>query len=256
MLLVLSTTLLSFTLILNIPETLVDQSDRFKSSAYSENPLSKSESKYINCPSSALLSSYTNNANSLIASIRASQYSYPLHSTVFVDINGSVGTLVLNPRTNILYIAYSNNYINYISRINATTNRVMQPIPLNYTHTPIEMVVNPTINKIYVATNEGTVLVIDGSTNKVIKIITQGMPQQSLDTIAVNPVTNMVYTMGLNHEQVIVINGSDYRRNHDNDAIAVDPCTNKVYAIDGNDSIAVINGYTNNVVEGLPTKSL
>jgi DNA-binding beta-propeller fold protein YncE len=127
---------------------------------------------------------------------------------------------------------------------------------------PNGMAVNPTTNRIYVATgntsNGPAVIVIDGSTNTVIDTIDT---PQGASFVAVNKATNRVYDAGCVFGQtetcdVTVIDGATDKviatlpvagsSGIGVQAIAVDPVWNRIYVADDNNyEIEEINGYTN-----------
>lgn len=116
--------------------------------------------------------------------------------------------------------------------------------------------VNPKTNLIYVANPQGSVSVIDGTTNSV---------SNTLDiaacSLAVNPDTNRIFVgicdsdFGAGPDKVMVIDGATDAvlasitvGNHPS-AIAVNVNTNRVYvASRGSDSVSVIDGHTNWVI--------
>jgi YVTN family beta-propeller protein len=112
---------------------------------------------------------------------------------------------------------------------------------------PQGVAVNPTTNRIYV-TNllDGTVSVIDGTTNTVIATIDVG---NSPSSVAVNPDTNRIYVV--NAGAISVIDGTT------NEVIAtigisagdlaVNPDTNRIYVVNAG-AISVIDGTTNEVI--------
>jgi YVTN family beta-propeller protein len=117
---------------------------------------------------------------------------------------------------------------------------------------PDFVAVNSATNTVYVSnSNDGTVSVIDGSTNqKTATITVGGMPQG----IAVNPVTNMVYValFAGTSSTVTVIDGSDnsiVTTLSDSGAtyVAVDSSSNRIYTSDSDSTVRVIDGSTNTV---------
>ncbi|GEM_PF-3141458 len=120
--------------------------------------------------------------------------------------------------------------------------------------------VNPSTNKVYVATGSNSVTVIDGSTNKVTSTIS--IPTGS-GAIAVNPNTNKIYVASTQSSDTLtVIDGSTntvaatITLNSSSSvwagAVAVNPATNKAYVDNANfrtgaTSISIIDGSTNSV---------
>jgi YVTN family beta-propeller protein len=82
---------------------------------------------------------------------------------------------------------------------------------------PYGVAVNIVTNKAYVANLGGTITVIDGATNRVLKELTTGAPGASCSAVAVDPVTNLIYVTdggaAVNNSQgapyVTVIDGSN-----------------------------------------------
>ena len=117
---------------------------------------------------------------------------------------------------------------------------------------PIGVAVNPSTNTVYVANfSDGSVSVVDGSTNTVTSTVSVGSYPAG---VAVNPATNTVYVANYFSNSVSVINGStntvtstvSVGRNPY--AVAVNPSTNTVYVANQNDnSMSVIDGLTNTV---------
>jgi YVTN family beta-propeller protein len=113
---------------------------------------------------------------------------------------------------------------------------------------PIAAAVNPVTNRIYVTNrNEGTVTVIDGSTNGTTTVEVDFAPC----AVAVNPVTNKIYVG--DYGGVTVIDGAT------NDAtpvgpmfssvgVAANPVTNKIYAVGDDEFVTVIDGTGDTVV--------
>jgi YVTN family beta-propeller protein len=119
--------------------------------------------------------------------------------------------------------------------------------------------VNPKTNLIYVANPQGSVSVIDGTTNSV---------SNTLDivacSLAVNPDTNGIFVgicdsdFGADPDRVTIIDGATDAvlasitvGNHPS-AIAVNVNTNRVYVANrGSDTVSVIDGHTNRVIATL-----
>ncbi|MEP0824876.1 MAG: YncE family protein [Nitrososphaera sp.] len=108
---------------------------------------------------------------------------------------------------------------------------------------PSSIAINEKTNFVYVANrNSDTVVVIDGTTNKVVDSITVGF---SPADVAVNPNTNFIYVTKLDVGTVSVIDGSTNRiiKNmeiddsinfHHAGGIAVNENTNKIYVLTNN----------------------
>ena len=82
---------------------------------------------------------------------------------------------------------------------------------------PYGVAVNIVTNKAYVANLGGTITVIDGVANRVLKELTPGVPGASCSAVVVDPVTNLIYVTdggaAVNNSQgapyVTVIDGSN-----------------------------------------------
>jgi YVTN family beta-propeller protein len=122
--------------------------------------------------------------------------------------------------------------------------------------TPTYIAVNPNTNMIYVSnSNNDSVSIIDGKTNKVVDTIGIETPTY----IAVNPNTNRIYVDGYNPDSgsasISVIDAKtkkvvDSIGIETPSYIAVNPNTNMIYISDhSNDSLSVIDGKTNKVVD-------
>ena len=122
---------------------------------------------------------------------------------------------------------------------------------------PYGVAVNPSTNTVYVAnTSDGSVSVINGSTNAV----TSTVPVGNLPVaVAANLSTNTVYVANSSDNSVSVINGANNTvtstvtvGSHPY-GVAVNPSTNTVYVANGSgNSVSVING-TNNTVTSTVT---
>jgi YVTN family beta-propeller protein len=113
--------------------------------------------------------------------------------------------------------------------------------------------VNPATNRVYVANQgDGTVSVIDGTTNTVIATVDVGNSPRG---VGVNPATNRVYVTNLDDGTVSVIDGTTNTVIATVDVgnlpfdIAVNPATDRVYvANQGDGTVSVIDGTTNTVI--------
>jgi YVTN family beta-propeller protein len=149
---------------------------------------------------------------------------------------------------------------------NAFADQVIAKIPVG--SYPQDITVNPNTNRIYVSNNYGgalgaadSVSIIDGKNNTVVNTINFGVwypgnPITSLEGIAVNPNTNMVYVAGSYTQVLYVIDGNtnafvaNITLNNFLGAIAVNPNTNKIY-VTAQDHIFVIDGSTNKLIKDI-----
>jgi YVTN family beta-propeller protein len=186
------------------------------------------------------------------------------------------GYLVFNPVTNKIYVENicgtdpTCSSPGSITVIDGATNQTTN-IPVG--NNPQFMVMNPASNKLYVTNRaDGTVSVINGATNQVIKILTVGAHPVGAD---VNPLTNRIYIANYGNRKgntVSVIDGNadqviaTITVQYAPIMAAVDSVTNKIYvanrcATDPNDcytdgsgisgSLSVIDGTTDAVTNTL-----
>jgi len=198
-----------------------------------------------------------------------------------VPVGQAPGYLVFNPVTNKIYIENicgtdpSCSSPGSITVIDGASNQTANiPVGTN----PQFMVVNPASNKLYVTNRaDGTVSIINGATNQVIKTLTVGAHPIGVD---VNPLTNRIYVANYgnrlgntvsvidgNTDQVITTITVQYAPI----LAAVDSVTNKIYVVnrcatdpndcivDGsgiNGSLSVIDGTNNTVTNTLGREQL
>lgn len=144
--------------------------------------------------------------------------------------------------TNTIYVA--NVGSNSVSVINGSTLTVTQELPVGTQ--PAQVAANPLTNKIYVTSsgyryeNGGSVAVIDGNTQSVIKTLdlslTAGKPAPEPYGVAINTVTNRVYVASGSGKMAVIDGASDqvlYVVDVPNDvglsAAAVSPLSNNVF---------------------------
>lgn len=170
-----------------------------------------------------------------------------------------------NPNTNTVYVINQNS--NSTSVIDGATNTVTGTITIPEAHQGIA--VDPNTDLIYASAGGGNVYVIDGSTNAIVHTINTGAGTVGLEQIAVNPVTDTIYVLGVVNNMgggygVFVINGATNTVTTSIPlfgyaimAIAVNSATNTIY-VSGEDyspgqtySVYAINGATNTVIDHL-----
>jgi YVTN family beta-propeller protein len=191
---------------------------------------------------------------------------YAVTGTVDVRVGKQPGAVAVNSKTNKIYVA--NKQSNTVTIIDGQTNRTKT---VKTGPEPIAVKVNQLTNRIYVLTlrglladgsidfnGAGTVAVIDGETDKVIKKVPCQLEPYAL---AINEKTNKVYVANQGSNSVTMIDGRTNRtatvqlRPDDADSIydgvlspqdiAVNEVTNKIY-VTGTQSntVAVIDGKT------------
>src|SRR5919198_6261119 len=120
-----------------------------------------------------------------------------------IPLGGYPIAVAVNTKTNMVYVSLvSGNVIG----IRGDIGKIAANIKIGSNSTAMGLAVNPTTNMIYVTNREaGTVSVINGSTNNVMKNVTVGGGPRD---IAVNPTTNMAYVANGDSGTVSIINGS------------------------------------------------
>src|SRR5919109_1478593 len=178
-----------------------------------------------------------------------------------IAMGGAAYHVAVNPTTNTIYVPDYNS--GTISVIDGTTKSVMGSI--RAADAVNDVAVNPNTNTIYVASSamalgtlygeNGTISVIDGTTNSMERIDVGGDPKN----VAVNPNNNTIYVTDYNSGTISVIDGTtnsvmgsiraaDAVNGAAND-VAVNPTTNTIYVANyGSSTISIINGATNSVM--------
>lgn len=170
-----------------------------------------------------------------------------------VTVGGAPSELALNEATNTVYVI--NSGAQSLSVINGATNTVATTVS-SLGSNPFAVVVNPTTNKVYIASVDG-ISVLNGATNGVIRVLPGA---SEMDGLAVNPSTNTVYVSSYTSDPtkggLTVIDGaSDTVTNTVNLpfswGVAVDATNNTAFISTGgndslgnNSSIALVNGKT------------
>jgi YVTN family beta-propeller protein len=134
-----------------------------------------------------------------------------------------------------------------VSVIDGATNTVIGTIQLGGGFQDlVEVGVNPTTNRIYVAeTVKGVVSVIDGATNSLLTTIAGISRAQH---VAVDPITNRIYLADFGNSVVVVIDGTTNTiiagTNAGNNplGIAINPTSNRVYVAVPGANIVSDNG--------------
>jgi YVTN family beta-propeller protein len=158
----------------------------------------------------------------------------------------------INTRTNRIYVTTDRD----IAVIDGRTHRVIARIRVG--SNPMDPVVNPRTNRIYVGNNMSRFLtVINGRTNRRITNLQLGKWQND---VQVNPITNRIYVTGVLPDRpgtYYAINGRTNRIIARRRASAfpylfLNPVSNHVYLADSvRENIAVMNGRTNRRISTL-----
>lgn len=151
----------------------------------------------------------------------------------------------VNSKTNKVYISYP--FDRLLLSIDTDSNSIAGRIHVEGVG---NIVVNPNTNILYIRSYYG-IDVIDGSTNNHIDTI-KGNPKLR-GTVAVNPLTNTIYSTNLERENVVVIDGdtnsitTKVKVGKDSRAIAVSPNTDKVYILnEESKSVSIIDSNQSN----------
>lgn len=155
----------------------------------------------------------------------------------------------------------ANFYDNSTSVIDGRTNTVVENIKVG--NFPSGLAVNPITNKLYVSNVEPAkiidiptgVLVVDGKTNSIIKIVKSIRLEAIAEGVAVNPNTNMVYVTNPFSNTTSVIEGNTgtvvkiIGVGLGPTGVAIDVSRNLIYVTnEKSNSVSVIDGKTNTVV--------
>ncbi|MFN8475244.1 MAG: kelch repeat-containing protein [Anaerolineae bacterium] len=175
--------------------------------------------------------------------------------------------IAANPVTRRVYVSLED--MPGVAVIDATNNAVLSKIPTQGYHKGIA--VDPAANRIYVAQQfAGSVRIIDGANNSVIADLKVPDLVQTIGDVAVNPVTQRLYIIRANNNDVAVFDTTtntfldaiafgarstpDCRAIAcDSNGIGVNPATNRVYVTHPESSrLSVIDGETNKVIASVP----
>jgi large repetitive protein len=177
-----------------------------------------------------------------------------------VVVAGAADSVAADPATGTIYVGTSGP--NGVAVLDGATGKITATVSLPYNTDAIA--VDSASDTVY-AFSLGGVAVINGATNTVTTTISLPLSDRSI-SVAVNPLTHMVYVVDYGHSSVVVIDGST-------DAITAtiplagdpgircavaDTANNDVYVSEGGaDKVAVIDGSTNTVTDtiALPANS-
>jgi YVTN family beta-propeller protein len=188
--------------------------------------------------------------------------------------------ITLNPDNDLMYVSnYGQfNTTGTVSVINGTTNTIVANIPVG--KNPQAIVYNPANGLVYAAnTLSNTLSIINGTSNSLVgSIIVEAFPGKNPTGITINPINNTIYVTNMGSNTVSVINGTTnvvvknitlatveqevgvgaggtsffspagIAYNSDNGNLYV---TNR-----GSDTISVINGTTNTLVDEISVNSV
>lgn len=167
-------------------------------------------------------------------------------NSIAVDTAFSVA---VNPETGRVYVGGDG----HIYVINSSNNTLSATLDMSGRF--FYMAVNPETNRIYAVDTLNVpyhVVVLNGSNNNV---VTQIEIDGSPNGIAVDTARNLIYVSNGTTGQVDVINGSNNSISTSIDIgvgpgpLAVNPITNRIYVAYNLNYIAVVNGYSNQVID-------
>jgi YVTN family beta-propeller protein len=177
-----------------------------------------------------------------------------------IPMDSTPGAVALNPTTDLIYAADITD--NNVWVIDGSTNDVIAKVAVG--NTPVGVAVNPSTNLIYVVNyRNSTISVINGSSNTVTTTFGIGvLPGGYINSIAVNPITNLIYA-ATNNGVVVIAGSTDGTTNSvmatvDTGSypyfVAVNPVTNLIYVTNWDSAnttlndVSVIDGSTNTVI--------
>jgi len=170
-----------------------------------------------------------------------------------INVGGYPNAVAVDPATNTVYVDDGTSVL----MIDGTSNAVVGTIPDS--DNPGGVAVDPTTDTVYVANTDGTVSVIDPTTQSVSYTIT-GVGTDP-GPIAVDPTTDTIYVVNQNDGgAVTVINGDNNSITTINTAVgpdasgvAVDPATNTIFVTNQDvGTVSIISGTSNDVTGYMP----
>lgn len=167
-----------------------------------------------------------------------------------VELGGFPDGIAVNPANHIVYVSGCFTAgSGFVSEIAGSNDSVLATISIQ-TGCPGGIAVNPLTGRVYVSTGP-SLLVIDGPTNQVVKSIAA---PYSIG-VSVNPLTDLVYVVGISTPAVTVVNGTTDRvvstvpMGGSPFIPAVNPATDLVYVSNFNFyAIQIIDGRTGALV--------
>ena len=139
-----------------------------------------------------------------------------LTTTTTIAVGPLPGQIATNARTNKVYVTFRGSLSDNrsgVTVIDANTLRVRTTIGLSYSDQipapgPYGVAVNPVTNRVYVGTESGKMVIIDGASDT---IIAASSPPSSggLSSVAVNPTTNHVFVSGASGSTLFVYDADE-----------------------------------------------
>lgn len=176
-----------------------------------------------------------------------------------IKLDGNTSGIAVNPITNRVYVSVSMpvSFRYKIVVIDGPSDTIVGEIPVPV---PIaNIAVQSATNRIYATNRDGDMIVINGETNQVEKIIQFTLPPDYDRAIAVNPVTNQIFIVDSGGGNVVVIDGATdsiirtIPVGSQPGFIAINPMTNRIYICDfQSPKLSVIDGNTNMLLKQVP----
>ncbi|MCL2659354.1 MAG: Ig-like domain repeat protein, partial [Acidobacteriaceae bacterium] len=193
------------------------------------------------------------------SSVSAINVSNPTAVTTLALASGAWG-IAVNPTTHRVYVSNGVNSVSVIRGLSSTNSTLSLSATVYAGANPSAIAVNPVTTMIYVANYwDGTVSVIDGTTNTVVATPAVGTNPAS---VAVNSVTNWVYVANYASGSVTAINGAtnaslpEIATDNGPIQLAINPLTNQIFVVNSTaNTVSVIDGGTNTVTTPSPAYS-
>ena len=154
----------------------------------------------------------------------------------------SLNAVVVNPKTNKIYAANTNN--GTVTVVQGATHTAAQ---IKVGEAPAAIAINPITNRVYVGNAGGSVSVLDGATDQVLETVDVGaLPY----VVAANHTANKIYVAKTFSNNITLVNGSTNQAgildvDVQADAIVVDQEKNRSYLVNYQDStMTIIDGAT------------
>jgi YVTN family beta-propeller protein len=141
-----------------------------------------------------------------------------LTTTTTIPVGPMPGQIATNARTNKVYVTFRGSLSDSrsgVTVIDANTQHVRTTIGLSYSDQipapgPYGVSVNPITNRVYVATESGRMVIIDGASDTIIAALPPPVPG-GLGSVAVNPTTNNVFVSSASGNTLFVYDADDGR---------------------------------------------
>lgn len=172
-----------------------------------------------------------------------------------ITVGANPGAIAVNPRTNRVYVATCADAAGRVVVINGETLAVEGA--LQTSSCPRELILNPTTNRLTIVGPDGTLALIDATTDAVSDAVRPG----DLGTVtgsAVNPTTNRIYLAQQDRDAVAVLDGASGNvlatvAIPSPDAVAVNPTNNRVYVTSAaGGTVTVVDGANNAILTTVP----